>query len=77
MQHVRLFVTVLAIVSLGVISLTKLPVNLLPSIDQPSLLVRTEWPGASAREIEEAVTEQLEAVLGTLPGLESVSSITR
>jgi len=50
---------------------------LLPTIEQPSLLVRTEWPGASAQEVERAISEPMEALLATVPGLASIHSFTR
>ena len=76
-MHTRLLVVILALLSLGIISLLKLPLNLLPTIEQPSLLVRTEWPGASAQEVERAISEPMEALLATVPGLASIHSFTR
>ena len=76
-MHTRLLVVILALLSLGIISLLKLPLNLLPAIEQPSLLVRTEWPGASAQEVERAISEPMEALLATVPGLASIHSFTR
>lgn len=51
--------------------------DLLPDVDVPSLMVRAEWPGASASEIETRINEELESALGTLPGLRRTSSFAR
>jgi len=41
------------------------------------MLVHTEWPGATAREVEEKVTEKIERKLQELDGLETVRSFSR
>ncbi len=41
------------------------------------MLLRTEWPGASAREVEQKVTERIERKLQELEGLETVRSFSR
>ena len=68
---------VLATFIFGYIALQELSVDLLPDVDVPSLMVRTEWPGASASEVETRINEQLEAALGTLPGLRRSQSYAR
>ena len=68
---------VLATFIFGYIALQELSVDLLPDVDVPSLMVRTEWPGASASEVETRINEQLEAALGTLPGLQRSQSFAR
>ncbi|TVQ68073.1 MAG: efflux RND transporter permease subunit [Balneolaceae bacterium] len=68
---------VLATFIFGYIALQELSVDLLPDVDVPSLMVRTEWPGASASEVETRINEQLEAALGTLPGLRRSQSFAR
>jgi len=85
--HTRLLVVILALLSLGIISLLEHPLNLLPAIEQPSFLVQTEWPEASAQdskcneeprsEMERAISEPMEALLATVPGLASIHSFTR
>lgn len=57
--------------------MNELSVDLLPDVDSPNLVVRTDWQGASPREIENRVNERLEAVLSTIPGIEWVHGFAR
>jgi len=68
---------VLAAVVFGLVSLSKLPVDLLPAIDYPSLTVRTTYPGAAPEDVEERVTEKLEDVLSTVGSLVRIRSSSR
>ncbi len=68
---------VLATFIFGWIALQNLSVDLLPDIDNPNLLVQTEWTGASAREVETRINEQLEAILSTVPGVTGLHSFAR
>jgi HAE1 family hydrophobic/amphiphilic exporter-1 len=66
-----------SIITLGVISYLNIPVDLLPNIEQPSLSVNTGYPGASAEDVENIVTRPLESALGTVEGLDTISSQSR
>lgn len=68
---------VLATFIFGWIALSELSVDLLPDVDNPNLLVQTEWTGASASEVETRINEQLEAILSTVPGVKSIHSFAR
>ena len=59
---------------LGLLSYTRLPVNLFPDVEFPVLVVSTVYPGASPEEIEDQVTSKLEDELSTSSGLESIQS---
>jgi len=61
----------------GIISLTRLPVDLLPPVNYPSLTVRTNYNGAAPEDVEERVTERLEDVLSTVGRLVRISSSSR
>ncbi len=65
---------IIAIV-LGVVSLLKMQLDLLPEISLPYLLVITTYPGASPEKIEAEVCEPMEASLGTINGVKNVYSI--
>ncbi len=68
---------ILATLIFGTIALGELSVNLLPEVDSPNLLVRTDWSGAAPREIEQRINEPMEAILSTVQGLESVHGFAR
>jgi multidrug efflux pump len=63
-----------AVLLLGVIGYKALPVSALPEIEAPSLVVTTQYPGASATTIANLVTTPLEQQLGQISGLTMMSS---
>ncbi|MBP5181102.1 MAG: efflux RND transporter permease subunit [Clostridiales bacterium] len=69
-----ILVAVIMIIALGAVSLTHLSLDLLPEISLPYLIVITAYPGASPEKIEEQVTKPIENALGTVSGVENVSS---
>jgi HAE1 family hydrophobic/amphiphilic exporter-1 len=62
------------VVLLGAISLTRLPVDLLPDIQQPTITVRVNYPGVGPLEMEELITRPLEQALSATAGLERINS---
>lgn len=67
----------LAIVLLGSVSLTRLPVTLLPDVTLPVLTVRTAYSGAAADEVSRFVAEPIEASVAATPGLVELRSVSR
>jgi HAE1 family hydrophobic/amphiphilic exporter-1 len=59
---------------LGLISLTRLPVDLMPEFEQPTLNVRTSYPGVGPLEMEELITRPLEQAVTAVPGIVRVTS---
>ncbi len=66
-----------SIITLGVIGYTRLPVDLLPNVEFPTLVVTTQYPGASSAEIETLITKPLENALANVEGLDTLSSQSR
>ncbi|MCB9750087.1 MAG: efflux RND transporter permease subunit [Myxococcales bacterium] len=67
----------LIVVVLGVVSLGRVQLDLLPEIELPTLTIRTDYEGASPEVIEQRVTTIVEEIVATVPGvtrLESSSS---
>ena len=67
---------VLIAVILGVISLIRLPVDLMPDISYPTLSISCDYENASPEEIEELITRPIEEAMSAVPGAEEVSSIS-
>ncbi len=67
----------LAIVLLGSVSLTRLPVTLLPDVTLPVLTVRTTYTGAAAEEVSRFVAEPIEAAVAATPGIVELRSVSR
>ncbi|PWB82144.1 MAG: multidrug transporter subunit MdtC, partial [Methylocystaceae bacterium] len=69
--------TTLSMVSIllaGVVGFLFLPVSALPSVDYPTIEVRTFYPGASPEVMASAIAAPLERQLGQMPGLDQMSS---
>lgn len=64
----------MAVLVFGLVSLTRLPLDVMPEMELPSLTVITIYPGASAIEVEQQVTRPLESILGATEGLKEISS---
>ena len=67
-------VGVIMLLVLGVVSFTRMTTDLLPAMSLPYIVVVTTYPGASPERVESSVTELLESSLGTVNGVENVSS---
>ena len=63
-----------ALLLIGVLGYRSLPVSALPEIDAPTLVVTTQYPGASARTVATLVTTPLERELGQISGVTMMSS---
>lgn len=63
-----------AIVILGLFSLSKLSIDLLPKMDETTIMVMTAYSGASAADIETNVTRPLENVLNSVSDLKHLTS---
>ncbi|MBN2568580.1 MAG: efflux RND transporter permease subunit [Deltaproteobacteria bacterium] len=64
------------IIILGIVSLTRLPVDLMPDITYPTLSIRTEYENASPEEIEELITRPMEEAMSAVPGVEEIYSVS-
>ena len=63
-----------AVLLLGILGFRQLPVSALPEIEAPSLVVTTQYPGASATTMATLITTPLERNLGQISGLSMMSS---
>jgi HAE1 family hydrophobic/amphiphilic exporter-1 len=67
----------LGVVLLGAVSLTRLPVSLLPDVGLPVLTIRTTYPGAAATEVSRFIAEPIEGAIGATPGLVELRTVSR
>jgi hydrophobe/amphiphile efflux-1 (HAE1) family protein len=65
---------IVAIVLLGMLGYGVLPIAPLPSVDFPAIQVTTSYPGASAAVVGTSITAPLEHYLGTISGLQTMTS---
>jgi len=61
----------------GLLSYTKLGQSEDPPFTFKMMLVHTTWPGASAQEVEQQVTDKLEKKIQELPHLDYITSFSR
>ncbi|MFT5699897.1 MAG: HAE1 family hydrophobic/amphiphilic exporter-1 [Desulforhopalus sp.] len=64
----------LIVIILGLSSFGRLQIDLLPSIELPTLTVRTGYEGASPVVMERLVTQIVEEIVATVPGVEALTS---
>ena len=76
-RPVAITMFMVAIAVFGIVSLAKLPMDLLPEISYPTLTVRTSWAGAAPEDVEDRVSVRIQESLATLSGLVRASSVSR
>jgi len=62
------------IIILGGIAFFRLPIDLMPDVTYPAITVRTTYEGVGPQEMERLVTEPIERALGSVPGIEEITS---
>jgi len=67
---------VLIAMLLGIVSLLRLPIDLMPDISYPTVSVSCTYENAGPQEIEELITRPIEEAMSAVPGVEEVSSIS-
>jgi multidrug efflux pump len=63
-----------AIMLVGIVAYTFLPLSALPEVDYPTIQVQTFYPGASPEVMTSSVTAPLERQFGEMPSLNQMSS---
>ncbi len=67
----------LAVMLIGIVSYTRLPIREYPKIDEPVVTVDTTYRGASSEIIESRITKPLEDSLAGIEGIDVITSISR
>jgi len=73
-RRITTFMVFIAIVMIGLFSLSRLSIDLLPDIEFPTLTVATSYSGASPKEVELLITEPMERAVSTVQNIEEVTS---
>ncbi|MDA1163771.1 MAG: efflux RND transporter permease subunit [Planctomycetota bacterium] len=71
---VKVTVGVLLVALFGVVALMRMPLQLTPEVQRPTISVETRWPGASPQEIEREIIIEQEEQLKSVEGLVKLSS---
>jgi HAE1 family hydrophobic/amphiphilic exporter-1 len=67
-------VGVILLVLFGTLALLRIPVQLVPNVEEPKVTITTVWPGASPQEIEREIVDEQEEQLKNLEGLLKMES---
>jgi len=71
---VAVIVACILVAIFGVISLTRLPIQMTPDISRPEITISTGWRASAPNEIESEIIEPQEDVLRSIPGLLKMQS---
>jgi HAE1 family hydrophobic/amphiphilic exporter-1 len=67
---------ILALVVVGSVAYGSLGVDRFPSVDVPTVSVRTTLPGGAPEDVETEVTEEIEKAVNTVEGIRELRSVT-
>ena len=73
----RPITTIMLLVSLvviGAVSISRLPLELLPNIEFPGLFIWTPYPNSTPQEVEQNITVPIEEAIGTMSGIKRMES---
>ncbi|MBA4157562.1 MAG: efflux RND transporter permease subunit, partial [Gemmatimonadetes bacterium] len=76
-RPVAIAMAFVAVVVFGVVSFTRLPLDLLPDVSFPTLTVQTQYPGVGPQEIENLVSRPIEEAVSVVQGVQQVTSRSR
>jgi len=76
-RRVTIVMLMVAIALFGIVSLSRLKLNLLPDISYPTVTVRTELTGAAPEEVENLLTKSIEEAVGVIRNVRLVRSVSR
>ncbi|MCJ8351252.1 efflux RND transporter permease subunit [Moritella sp.] len=74
LKPVTILAGIIMLLLFGIISLTRLPYQLSPTVIEPEIQVKTSWRGATPYEIEREIIEEQENILKGLPDLIEMES---
>ncbi len=73
-QPVFTTMLMVALVVVGVLAYTSMPLDFFPEVSYPAMAIITVYPGASPGEVQEQVTRPIEEAMMTAPGVQEVQS---
>lgn len=76
-RRITVVMLMVAVGLFGMVSLSRLNLNLLPDVSYPTLTIRTELTGAAPVEVENLVTKPIEEAVGVIRNVRLVRSVSR
>lgn len=76
-RPVTVWMFTFAVLLFGMVSLSRLSINLLPELSYPTLTIRTDYEGAAPGELEQLVSKPIEEAIGVVKGVRTVKSTSK
>lgn len=73
-RPVLVVMVTLIVTVIGAFSLSRTKIDLLPELELPTVSIRTQYEGASPEVMERLVTQIVEEIVATVPGVEEITS---
>ena len=73
-RPVAVFMGIVAVIILGAVSLSRLPVDFLPDMELPYISIRTTYDNAGPEEVEKSVSKIIEGAVSSVNNIKEVSS---
>src|SRR5690242_8302200 len=71
---VKVTVGVILVMLFGILAMFRMPMQLTPEVEIPTLTIETVWPGASPQEVEQEIVQEQEEQLKSVEGVRKMSS---
>ncbi len=76
-RPVTVLMIIMGVVVFGLVSLTRIPLSLMPELNYPTITVRTTYEGAAPEEVENNISVPLEEALGVVSHLKRIQSVSK
>ena len=70
---ITVMVGILLALLFGVIALSRLSIQMIPTVDRPEITVETEYRGAAPLEVEREISDRLEEKLNAVESLREIA----
>ncbi len=71
-ERLLVFIITAAVIAYGWYSFQEVPIDAIPNVSENQVIVLTDWPGRSPKDIEDQITYPLSVALQSVAGAESV-----
>ncbi len=72
-----IFVFTFLLIGIGIVALTKLPIDAVPDVTNVQVQILTKSPALGPQEVEELITYPIEAAMNGLPNIQEIRSVSR